>query len=377
MHPGGGSRATGWAVRLHEAFLGWRNRLVSSAQFQRWAARMPLTRPIAQARATQLFDMATGFVQARVLLAVIDSGLVELLADGALPPEAIARALDLPPGACLTLLKAAAAQGLTEQLGDGRFGLGELGAAIRGNPGLPQMVRHHTLLYRDLEDPLALLRTGRGNSAVARYWPYATGDEDAAAAETYSGLMGESQAMLAGHVLDAVDFGRFRHVLDLGGGEGVFLEAVARQHGCPRLTLMDLPPVAARAKARLAAIGLGGRIGVHPGSFLSDPLPLGADCITLNRVVHDHDDGPVLGLMRAARGALADGGTLVIAEPLAGTAGAAGMGHGYFGLYLHAMGSGRPRTRQELAGMLRASGFARVREAPSNQPTLVRVLLAS
>lgn len=373
---GDGLPVAGWLARTQAVLQGWRNRLVASQRFQAFAARFPLTRPVARARATRLFDIATGFVHARVLLAVIDSGLVELLADGPLPPVAIARALDLPAGPCLTLLKAAAAIDLLEPLADGRFGLGELGAAIRGNPGLPQMVRHHSLLYRDLEDPLALIRSGRGRSHVAAYWPYATGGTDPAAEQAYSDLMGATQAMLAGLVLDALRPERFRHVLDVGGGEGVFLEALVRRAPATRATLMDLPEVAGRARRRLDACGVGGRIAVVSGSFKSDPLPLGADCITLNRVLHDHDDGPVLALLRAVRGALAEGGTLMVAEPLAGTPGARPMGHGYFGLYLHAMGSGRPRTRAELTGMLHQAGFCDVREAPSHQPVLARVLLA-
>ncbi len=47
---------------------------------------------------------------------------------------------------------------------------------------------------------------------------------------------------------------------------------------------------------------------------------------------------------RRAHDALPPGGTLLIAEPMAGTPGAEAMGDAYFGLYLWAMGSGRPRS---------------------------------
>ena len=357
-------------------FVGWRNRLLAEPGFQRFAARFPLTRPIAQARANRLFEIATGFVHARVLFAVVKLGLIELLADGPMPPLAIARTLDLPPARLLVLLKAAASIELLQALPDGRFTLGELGAAMRANPGLPDMVEHHSLLYADLADPLALVRGDGPATAVASYWPYAAGAEDSAAAETYSSLMGRTQAMLAGYVTDAVGFARFRRVMDVGGGEGVFIEAVS--HAAPRcrLTLFDLPDVAARARRRLKALGLEQRISVEAGSFLTDALPLGADCITLNRILHDHDDAPAMTLLRAARAALAEDGALVIAEPLADTPGARPMGHGYFGLYLLAMGSGRPRTRDEVTAMLRDAGFGQIRELPSAQPGLVRILEA-
>ena len=94
------------------------------------------------------------------------------------------------------------------------------------------------------------------------------------------------------------------------------------------------------------------------------------------RVVHDHDDGPVVGLLRAAREALPDGGTLLLAEPMAGTPGAEPIGEAYFGFYLWAMGSGRPRTSKELTAMLHQAGFTTVREVSTRRPLLMRLLVA-
>ena len=41
------------------------------------------------------------------------------------------------------------------------------------------------------------------------------------------------------------------------------------------------------------------------------------------------------------------------------------------------MGSGRPRTADELGAMLREAGFARVREHRTRRPLLVRLLVAA
>jgi demethylspheroidene O-methyltransferase len=92
--------------------------------------------------------------------------------------------------------------------------------------------------------------------------------------------------------------------------------------------------------------------------FFRDALPPGYDCITLVRVLHDHDDAACLALLRAVRRALPPGGRLVIAEPMAGTPGALAMGDAYFGFYLWAMNAGRPRTAAEYGAMLKTAGFA-------------------
>jgi demethylspheroidene O-methyltransferase len=94
------------------------------------------------------------------------------------------------------------------------------------------------------------------------------------------------------------------------------------------------------------------------------------------RVIHDHDDAAALAILRAARAALPAGGTLLLAEPMAGTAGAEAMGAAYFGFYLLAMGSGRPRDVAALTALLEAAGFVAVRRRRTATPLLTGVLVA-
>ena len=129
------------------------------------------------------------------------------------------------------------------------------------------------------------------------------------------------------------------------------------------------------AAGRLREAGLGERGSTAAGDMFSDPLPAGADVVALIRILHDHDDQAVMTLLRSVRRAIADDGRILVAEPMAGTPGAPGVG-AYFELYLWAMGSGRPRRLEELRGMLESAGFADVREHRTRRPLLVRVLCA-
>jgi demethylspheroidene O-methyltransferase len=349
---------------------------VASPRFQRWAAGFPLTRRIARRNTRALFDLCAGFVYAQILTACIRLDLFAILADGPQAVDTLARRLDLPPENTRRLLRAAESLGLLRVLSGDRFGLADLGAALVGNPGIAAMIEHHALLYADLADPVALLRGQAAPTRLSGYWPYAIGAEShAGAVGPYSGLMGASQGLIADDVIDACDLSEIGHLMDVGGGEGAFLQAVAARYPAPRLTLFDLPAVAERAAARLFRAGLDRRIACRGGDF-HDDLPTGADAISLVRVVHDHDDGPALALLTAAHAALPPGGTLLLAEPMAGTAGAEPVGDAYFGFYLLAMGSGRPRRAEELHAMLHAAGFASSRERPTRRPLLTRVLIA-
>ncbi len=364
-----------------ERWLAWRGRTLASPQFRRFASTFWLTRPIARRRTRELFDICAGFVYSQILFACVRLKLFDVLAGGPQSAAEIARRVALPHDSAVRLLRAAASLQLVEACGEDRYALGVLGAAMLGNPGVAAMVEHHAMLYADLADPVALLRDDKTSTALGDYWAYAraSAPDTLAADQTadYSALMSASQSFIAHEVLDAYPLHQHTCLLDVGGGEGAFLRTAAERAPQLKLMLFDLPAVAQRAQAKFDAAGLGARATAIGGSFLADVLPRGADVISLVRVLHDHDDSSVRKILAACRDALAPGGTLLIAEPMAGTPGAEASGDGYFGFYLLAMGSGRPRTPYEFTSLLGEFGFENVRLRPTNTPVLTRVLTAT
>ncbi len=366
------------APSWRERWVNWRNDRLADPAFQRWAADFPLTAPIARSRAADLFDVVAGFVYAQTLDACVRLDLFAHLRDGPMDTAALAQALDLPQDGVRRLLGAAAALRLVESLAPDRWALGEQGAALLGASGLAQMIAHHRDLYADLADPVDLLRAGRGR--LAAYWPYATSDTPDAAApkdvSAYSALMAATAPSVAADVLAAVDVRRHRRLMDVGGGEGAFLIAAARAAPKLQLVLADLPAVVERARARLGAAGLCGRTRLAPLDILRDPLPAGADLVSLVRILHDHDEAGVRAILRAARAALPADGMLVVAEPMSAAPRADKVADAYFGFYLLAMGRGLARTPAQIGAHLREAGFTRVRRRRTRNPALLQVMTA-
>jgi demethylspheroidene O-methyltransferase len=374
---------------LRERWLLLRNRWLSSPEFQRWSMRLPLLRGTARRHANAMFSVITGFVYTKTLTATVDLGIIAALLKAPESTQRLAEIAGLDTAAAERLLAAARSIDLVEPLTGDRWTLGQRGAALATNPGALAMIEHHKLFYADLADPVAMLRQGRGGGQLAAFWSYAdaagkglpaTGDA-AGAVQAYSALMAASQPMVAEQILEAHDFSRAKLLLDIGGGHGAFVAEVAARHPGLGLSIFDLPPVAERARAVLADRGLG-RVAVHGGSFRDDPLPVGADgrsadLMTLVRILHDHDDAVVAALLVKIHAALPPGGSLLVAEPMAGTPGAEAMGDAYFGLYLWAMGSGRPRTAEAYIAMLRTAGFSGVREVRTGLPMVTRMLVAT
>jgi demethylspheroidene O-methyltransferase len=369
--------AGGWRERLLE----WRARLLASPRFHRFATSLPFLRPVARREARSLFDLCAGFVYTQVLTTFVELELHEVLASGAASVTSVSERIGLSHDATMRLMVAAESLRLVSfsDRDRRRVVLGELGASLRANPGVLAMIEHHRVLYGDLADPVRLLRGEVDRTALQQYWNYAAATastDDAGASTSYSNLMAASQQFIADEVLGAYRFDHHHQLMDVGGGNGAFLRAVAARHQRLKLRLFDLPAVAAQARAVNEQAGLGQRIEVCGGSFLTDELPGGADLITLVRIVHDHDDAAVRTLLARVRAALKPGGVLLIAEPMAGTPGAEPMGGAYFGFYLLAMGQGRPRSADELTVFLREAGFRSVRPAATAIPLQTRVLVA-
>ncbi|MEM1081111.1 MAG: methyltransferase [Pseudomonadota bacterium] len=360
--------------------LAWRDRLLTSPEFQRRSMHFPIARGIARRRMRALFDLCGGFIYSQVLLACTRLKVFERVADAPQSAAQLAEALAVPVDSMQRLLDAAQSLQLLEHRGNHAFGLGPLGAALIGNPSVGMMIEHHQALYADLNDPIALMRGESSSRGLAKYWAYSKhaqpsslGADDTRA---YSELMAASQIMIADQVLTAYPMRRHRRLIDIGGGAGAFtlaaMQAQRQLHAC----VFDLPAVCDHALVRFEQAGVSDRGSVHGGDFTRDPLPTGFDLLSFVRVLHDHDDKVVIALLRAARAAMDDDATLLIAEPLLGTPGAEPVGAAYFGFYLMAMGQGRPRSAKMLKDMLTEAGFMQVREHRTYAPLLVRVLTA-
>jgi demethylspheroidene O-methyltransferase len=345
-----------------------------SPAFHALCARIPGLRHIARAEGRAIFDEIQGFVRSQVLMALVETGILDRLSDRPLTLAEAARTGVLPDARARVLMRAGAGIGLLAE----RRGLWHLtarGAAFLAVPGLAAMVRHHGALYRDLADPVAFFRGG-GETELARFWPYVFGAgaaEDPGRADRYSRLMADSQALVAEDTLRMVDLRGVGHLMDVGGGTGAFLAAVGSAYPDLRLTLFDLPAVVAPAESRFRAAGRD--VTIVPGSFRDDPLPP-AGAISLVRVLYDHADATVAALLAAVCRALPPGGRLIVSEPMAGASAPDPATDVYFAVYTLAMGTGRTRRPQEIAELARAAGFCDLRISEGFRPFVTSVVEA-
>lgn len=370
---------------LKDAWQAQLERWYAHPGLYRWSLGNPLTRWLTRRRTRKLFDLMAGFVHSQVLLACVRLDLFRFLHLAPADLTALAQHTRLAPSVLQRLLLSAVALDLLEHRSQGRFGLGPLGVPLAQHEGIGQMIEHNHLLYQDMQDPLRFLADAWQGS-MADYWPYAHAQtapspsaSEADKFTRYSELMAATQGFVVQEILSSYFFHEHRCVLDVGAGRGRFVSELAAHAPHLRFQMFDLPAVLSLARENLQAKGLSDRVDLHPGSFLDDPLPQGADLITLVRVAHDHPDDVVRQILQKAYDALPPGGTILLAEPMAQSEPERGQDDAsvdaYFHFYLLAMGDGRLRTPQELMGMVQEAGFALVERVPNAMPIHAQILV--
>ena len=354
---------SGPLMRLKRWYFG----LIADPDLQARAARNLFLRPFVRRDDRAIFDLMSGFVYSQTLLAAVEIDLLNQLDE---EPRDVAALRGLPTDGMLRLCNSAAALGLIQRISDGKYAIARLGVLVRSVPGLSDMIRHHSVLYRDLSDPVALL-SGDAETEMSNFWPYVFGATEGSIsrgdAQRYSQLMSDTQRLVSQETLRVIDLRRAKAVLDLGGGHGTFLGYLKDAHPNLRCGVFDLAHVVAGAPRSLTR---------HAGNFREDALPEGYDVICLIRILFDHQDETLIPLLRKIHDALPASGRLIISEPMRGARAPTRTGDSYYSFYCHAMGTGKARSPDEIVKLLKAAGFAHIKLHRERAPSVTRVLEA-
>ena len=160
----------------------------------------------------------------------------------------------------------------------------------------------------------------------------------------------------ASDVVTAYDFGRFRRLVDVGGGSGVLLTAIL--HAAPDLrgVLFDRPAVVDAARPAIDLAGVGDRCETVGGDFFVS-LPPGADAYLLSRVLHDWDDMAALDILGSCHRAMGPDGTVLVVEAVLPERAEENPAAIRMDLHMLMLTTGRERTRAEFERLLEGAGF--------------------
>ena len=159
--------------------------------------------------------------------------------------------------------------------------------------------------------------------------------------------------MLAYAVVLAYHLGGFSSIVDIGGGNGRFLETILEIYPEIQGTVFD--SAATIERNRLRAGSKPRRCSYVAGDFFAS-APQGGDLYFLCGVVHDWDDERAVTILRNCRAAVSTTGRLLLLETVVPENDSMHFSK-ILDLNMLAMSSGRERSQTEFRTLLAAAGF--------------------
>ena len=307
----------------------------------------------------ELRAMVTGFRISAALSVAADLGLSDELAVGPRTAADLADALSVDEDTLNRLLRALATLGVYAETEDGSFANTSLGEGLRSDA--PGTMRP---LARTLQDPTVWaswghlghsVRTG-DNAFQALYgidvWTHRERVPEQNA--IFNANMAALSSLVAGAVAEAYDFSGLSTVVDVGGGQGVLLEAVLAEHEHLTGTVFDQAHAVAKTPTLGASDSVVSRWAAASGSFF-DSVPPG-DALLLKAILHDWPDDRCVDILRTCARALNDGGVVLVVEMVLGRPGHE-VDAAFSDLNMLVLPGGRERSEEEFAALFDAAGL--------------------
>jgi tRNA A58 N-methylase Trm61 len=316
-----------------------------------------------QVSALRLFDLIQSHRVTAVIYVAARLGLAELLSYGPQTPGKLAKATGADERALRRLLTALCTIGICERTGEGSYALTEMGAGLDGaaeQSFKSWAIFEAEMLSKSWSGMLESVMTGKTaaeSQGLANSFELMGRTPELV--DKFNAAMTELTRLVTPDILRSYDFSGISHLMDVGGGSGELLGAIAQQNRKLRGTVFDLPRCADAASNHLGQIGISDRVEFVAGDFFKS-VPAIADAIILKSVIHDWNDARSISILQNCREALPGNGKLLLVErlmPETPTATDEDKAHAMSDLNMLRGPGGCERTESQYRELLKQSGF--------------------
>jgi hypothetical protein len=318
-----------------------------------------------------LLRLINGFQASQAIHVAAKLKLADLLVAGLRSAEDLATATGAHPLSLYRLMRALAAIGVFHEDESGAFGLTEMGDFLRSGVAGSQAAMAQLIgqpsFWRAWGDLLFAVRSGDtafDHVHGTAVWEYRRRDPEEG--RVFDEAMASDTEASADAVMQVWDFGRYRRIVDVGGGDGTFLAKIMLAHPHVHGILFEQAQVLARAARTLESSRIAERCEIRSGDFFAG-VPEAADAYLLKWILHDWDDLAAIQILRSCRRAMLPRSRLLVVEHVVGAPNAAPEGK-MMDLTMMVMCGGRERTQREFDAVFAAAGLQPTSVTPTGTP---------
>jgi hypothetical protein len=179
--------------------------------------------------------------------------------------------------------------------------------------------------------------------------------------------MSDTSDLFAPVLLSAYKFSSYRHIIDIGGGDGSLLCNILSKYSKLKATLFDSQHVIDRAVANINSYNLSDRIELKGGNFFIE-VPQGGDLYILKNILHDWDNKACKFILTNIFKVMTSRSKLVIIDTIINNDNKYSYGKMLDILMLIGTQNGKERTLDEFKNLIDISGFEISRVIPTVSP---------
>jgi len=261
---------------------------------------------------SQLMSLASGHTEARIVQTAVELKIFDALNRTAKPAAALARALNLDPGATELLLNALAALSLLQKNAE-KFSLAPIARQylVSGEPKyLGAMIRFDASLWSCWERLEQALRSGKP-ARPANMYQEVTEETETFIHAMHSLVNARGDADM---LENAIEWQGVNQLLDIGSGPATYPIALCKRFPQLRATLFDLPATLKITERYVAQAGMRERIHLISGDYRRDPIPGRYDVVWLSNIIHGENFAENQALIGKLAGNVKITGRLVIKD---------------------------------------------------------------
>ncbi len=256
-----------------------------------------------------IYQTVNAFRQSRALLTAVELDVFSAVHAGARSSEEVAARCGSDPRATDRLMNVLVGMGLMEKE-DGVFCNSAVAAThlVRGATDYLGNLAHVSHLWDYWTDLTPAVRGG------TKPMQDSTADRGEEWLESFIAAMHHRGVPQAPADINLIDFHDAAHVLDIGGGSGVYAMAMLRVKQDLRATVFDLPEVVPLTRRYIAEAGMEERMDTRAGDYNSDDIGSGYDLVFLSAIIHSNSPAENRGLLAKCAAALNPGGQVVVQD---------------------------------------------------------------